>query len=114
MLNLDDFKADLTEITNDLPITFQFNGTNHVGFAGLKVSRETLEPGGFLDDLDRNLNVALFKVTSSGSFVNTFPGATPTLGDKLVLASDGTYTVATIKKAQDNLLLSFGLMTVNR
>jgi hypothetical protein len=113
-LNLDEFKADLLEIRDDLPVTFAFNGTTYTGFAGQKTTRETLEPGGFLDDLDRNLNVPVFTATASGSFTNSFRGPTPGLGDTLVIVSDGTYRVDRTARSQDNLLLSYGLNTTNR
>jgi hypothetical protein len=113
-LNLDRFKRDLLRIRDDLPVTFNFSGTSYTGFAGQKTTRETLEPGGFLDDLDRNLHVPVFTLNVSGSFVNTFPGATPGMGDTLVIVSDGTYKVGNVRRAQDGLLLSYGLETVNR
>jgi hypothetical protein len=46
--------------------------------------------------------------------VNTFTGATPGLGDTLVIVSDGTYKVGNVRRAHDNLLISYGLETVNR
>ena len=114
MLLLDEFKADLIGIRDDLPVTFTFSGTTYQGFAGNKVTTEELEPGGFLDRLDRNLHVPLFTANSSGSYTNTFPGPTPTLGDTLVISSDGTFKVGRLDKAQDGLLMSYGLVTVNR
>ncbi len=114
MLNLDRMRRDLQKITNDLPVTFLFNGTSYTGFAGQKTSRETLEPGGYLSDLDRNLHVPVFTLNASGSFVNTFSGATPGMGDILVIVSDGTYKEGNVRRAQDGLLLTYGLMTVNR
>src|SRR5262245_3529379 len=55
-------------------------------------------PGGFLDDLDRNLNVPVYTLNSSGSFVNTSRGATPAMGDTLVIVGDGTYKVGNMRR----------------
>lgn len=90
-LHLDRFKRDLLRMRDDLSVAFTFNGTTYTGFAGQKTTRETLEPGGFLDDLDRNLTVPVFTATASGSFTNTFQWPTPGLGDTVVIVSDGTY-----------------------
>lgn len=114
MIDLDEFKADLLGIRDDLPVTFNYGGTSYTGFAGQKTTGETLEVGGYLDNLERSLNVCIHTQNSSGSFVNTFAGATPTLGDTLVIVSDGTYKVGNVRRAQDGLLLTYGLMTVNR
>jgi hypothetical protein len=46
--------------------------------------------------------------------VNTFPEPTPALGDTLVIVSDGTYKIGNARKAQNGLLISYGLVTVNR
>lgn len=48
------------------------------------------------------------------SFVNTLTDATPTLGDVLIIVSDGTFKADNECRAQDGLLLSHGLMSQNR
>ncbi len=113
-LNLDRMKRDLLKMRDDLPVTFSFSGTLYTGFAGQKTTRETLEPGGFLDDLDRNLNVPVFTSAISGTLINSFPGATPAMGDTLAITGDGSYKVGNVRRSQDGLLLTFGLVTMNR
>lgn len=36
------------------------------------------------------------------------------MGDTLVIVRDGTYKVQDLRRAQDGMLLSYGLMSVNR
>src|ERR1041384_3250995 len=97
-LNRDRFKLDLLRMRDDLLVTFNFSGTLYSGFAGQKTTRETLEPGGLLDELDRNLNVPVFTAGINGTLVNTFPGATPAMGDVMTITGDGTYEVGNVRK----------------
>ena len=48
------------------------------------------------------------------SFVNTVTGAPPTRCDVMNVVSDGTFKAGNERRAQDGLLLTYGLMTVNR
>ena len=53
-------------------------------------------------------------VSVSRTYVKTFSGSNASDGDKLTIAGDGSYKVGNVRKSQDGLLLTRGLVTVNR
>ena len=112
MIDLDEFRADLAEVVGDLPATFTFSGTTYTGFKSQRGSTEDLEPGGFLDESDFRLHVPL-QVKVSGTWANTF-AVEPGLGGIVVVTSSGTHKIARLSHSQDGVMLTLGLMTVNR